>query len=83
MMKKETDNCNDGVCVAPTTTTTTTTEPSVLSTEPSPPPQDPHVLAAQIAKDLNVDESLAWAALGATMQEGAETTLRRYDERGC
>lgn len=68
------ENCKDGVCVAPNVSSSTT-EP--VSSEP---PQDPHALAAQIAKDLHVDESLAWAALGATMQEGAETTQRRYDE---
>ena len=69
--------CEGGVCTPrePQASSTST----VLETTNETPPQDPHEMAPRIAKDLGVDESLAWAALGATISMGGETE-RRYDE---
>jgi len=81
--------CEGGVCTPrePQTTTSTTTATTMAETsteesttsEPPPPPQDPHEIAARLAKDLGVDEALAWAALGASATMEGDTQ-RRYDE---
>lgn len=75
------DACKDGVCAMPeqqqaTTAAATSTE----TTAPTESPQDAHEIAARIAKDLGVDEALAWAAIGATATMEGDNTQRRYDE---
>ena len=66
------DDCKDGVCPMPTT--------DAGSKEDAPPATDVHVLANQISKDMNVDEALVMAALGATSTDGGPDGSRKYNE---
>ena len=71
--------CEGGVCSMPETTSVVTTsetkEPSSSTLQ-----ENPHALAARIAKEMQVDEALAMAALGATSIMEGGTQQRRYDE---
>jgi hypothetical protein len=70
--------CEGGVCSMTETTsgvTSETKEPSSSTLQ-----ENPHALAARIAKEMQVDEALAMAALGATSIMEGGTQQRRYDE---
>jgi hypothetical protein len=64
--------CDGGVCPAPDSPTASTT------TEQPAPQEDARVVAARIAKEMQVDEALAMAAIGTT--SSMEGGTQRYDE---
>jgi hypothetical protein len=66
------DACEGGVCPVPDTPAASTT------TEQPAPQEDARVVAARIAKAMQVDEALAVAAIGAT--SSMEGGTQRYDE---
>ena len=69
-------DCKDGVCSIPSNTEGTTNE-ATTSTETQQ--EDVNMLADKIVKDMKVDHSLAFAALGATSTVDG-SNARTYNE---
>lgn len=68
----EEGECKDGVCPMPESSSSDTPEPS------SSAQMDPYQMSEEISAQMNVDPSLAMAALGATAQAG-DNGKRIYD----
>ena len=81
------DDCVEGACSVPATASSATMETPREETttivETKEPQEDPSVIANRISKDMNVDSSLAWAALGATSTMMGKEEDRIYHERAA
>jgi len=74
-------NCNNGVCEISQPSSSSLSPSSLSSTLPSPDNKESfQEMKVRLAKEMNVDETIVQAALGATLQVGVEPEEQRLNE---